>query len=116
MPPALRLLAASAVAVLILIAPAGAGAQSDDKNRAVLYDTFLVSQSSDGGYPNGASRNASLSQDGRLARAITFESDASNIIGGDTNGFTDVFVIERDRKSTRLNSSHSSPSRMPSSA
>ena len=34
----------------------------------------------------------------------------------DKDGDLDLFVGERDRKSTRLNSSHSSVSRMPSSA
>ena len=71
--------------------PAAAGAQS----RTQLYDTFLVSKAYDGGIPNGPSRNAAFSQDGRRATVLAFESDASNIVTGDTNGATDVFYQER---------------------
>ena len=43
---------------------------------------------------------------------------AGNIANLDTPGYRsrDLSTEELDRKSTRLNSSHSSPSRMPSSA
>jgi len=36
-----------------------------------------------------------ISNDRRYARVIAFESEASNIVRGDTNGFKDVFVIRR---------------------
>jgi hypothetical protein len=45
--------------------------------------------------PNGPSRNATLSHDQRIARAAAYESDASNIVDGDTNGVTDVFLNMR---------------------
>ncbi len=45
---------------------------------------------------NGASAHASLSGDGLLA---VFESDADNLVSGDTNGTRDVFV--RDRRNAR---------------
>jgi len=57
--------------------------------------TFLLSKAADGGFPNGPSRNASVSHDQRIARYIAFESDASNIVDGDTNGKTDVFLVFR---------------------
>ena len=84
--------AATVVALLLILAfPAGAmGA-----DRSPLYDTELVSRAAGGGFPNGPSRNAVISQDARRARAIAFESDASNIVAGDANGMTDVFVIDR---------------------
>src|SRR5438034_11610693 len=57
--------------------------------------TFLLSRALDGGLPDGPSRNPSVSGDGRFARAIAYESDASNLVPGDTNGLTDVFVTYR---------------------
>lgn len=57
--------------------------------------TFLLSRSADGGFPNGPSRNPAVSHDQRIARLMAFESDASNIVPGDTNGQTDVFVVNR---------------------
>jgi hypothetical protein len=57
--------------------------------------TFLLSRAYDGGLPNGVSRNAAVSHDQRIARYIAYESDATNIVPGDTNGLTDVFVAGR---------------------
>jgi Tol biopolymer transport system component len=56
--------------------------------------TFLLSKGQDG-FPNGPSRNAAVSHDQRIARYIAYESDASNIVDGDTNGTTDVFLVIR---------------------
>lgn len=56
--------------------------------------TFLLSTAG-GGFPNGPSRNAAVSHDQRIARYIAYESDASNIVSGDTNGTTDVFLVFR---------------------
>ena len=53
-------------------------------DRASLYETQLLSRAADGGFPNGPSRNGVISQDGRIARSVAFESDASNIVAGDT--------------------------------
>ena len=44
---------------------------------------------------NGPSTNAVISGDRRWARAIAFESEASNLVRGDTNGLKDVFVVRR---------------------
>jgi hypothetical protein len=57
--------------------------------------TFLLSSANGGGLPNGASRNAAVSHDQRIARYIAYESEASNIVAGDTNGQTDVFLVPR---------------------
>ena len=57
--------------------------------------TFLLSVAADGGFPDGPSRNATVSHDQRIARFMAFESDATNIVGGDTNGRTDVFLVPR---------------------
>lgn len=47
-----------------------------------------ISMGFDGAVANGSSRNAVLSENGRY---VVFESDASNLVAGDTNGATDVF-------------------------
>src|SRR5437764_3426698 len=85
----LRMLAASLLCAVVL--PAGSAFAQADSNRT----TFLLSRAFDGGLPNGVSRNASVSHDQRVARDIAYESDATNIVPGDTNGLTDVFVVHR---------------------
>jgi hypothetical protein len=54
-----------------------------------------ISLAMDGGMPNGASTHGVISQDKRFARAIAFQSDASNLVPNDVNGTTDVFAILR---------------------
>src|SRR5215212_1450968 len=56
--------------------------------------TFLLSTAA-GSFPNGPSRNATVSHDQRIARYMAYESDASNITANDTNGSTDVFLVTR---------------------
>jgi hypothetical protein len=73
-----------------LAAPSGASGFSDS-----IRTTNLLSRSMTGGIPNGPSRNAFVSADGRIARYIAYESDASDIVPGDTNNMTDVFVARR---------------------
>jgi hypothetical protein len=51
--------------------------------------TTLVSASNAGVSGNGASGLPSISANGRF---VAFNSDAQNLVSGDTNGFTDVFV------------------------
>ena len=58
--------------------------------------TERVNVSSAGAQANGGSLSADLSPDGRF---VVFPSDASNLVAGDTNGRTDIFL--RDRRSGR---------------
>ncbi len=58
-----------------------------------LHRTSLVSVDSAGVQANNESFGPSICADGRY---VTFVSDATNLVSGDTNGYTDVFV--RDRK------------------
>ena len=58
-----------------------------------LHKTYRVSVSTAGLQGNNSSDLPSISADGRY---VVFASDASNLVSGDTNGYTDVFV--RDRK------------------
>ena len=56
-------------------------------------------------------------------RAIIFEDGNQGLVKGlgkiaisPNHSISNVFLVDSDRKSTRLNSSHSGESRMPSSA
>jgi hypothetical protein len=80
--------ALAAAAVVASVASSPAGAQSV-RTTSPLVQTF------DGAPPNGPSRNPAVSGDQRVARAMGYESDASNIVPGDTNGVSDVFVVHR---------------------
>lgn len=88
MPRLASLAALAAVAVLVLAVGTSAG---QDRNTT----TTLISRATDGGTPNGASTNAVISGDLRYARLIAFESEASDVVSGDTNGHKDVFAIRR---------------------
>jgi hypothetical protein len=79
-------------AAILVLAPATAGA----KERHELQYTQLISRALDGGTPNGPSTNAVISQDRRWSRYVAFESEASNLVRNDANGFKDVFVVRRD--------------------
>lgn len=57
--------------------------------------TKLISRSASGGVPNGPSTSPVISGDRRYARIIAFESNASNLVKGDTNGRGDVFAVKR---------------------
>lgn len=61
--------------------------------------TERVSVSSNGTQSNQLSVNPSISADGRF---VAFESFASNLIGGDSNGYDDVFVRDRQTGTTEL--------------
>lgn len=62
--------------------------------------TERVSVGSTGAQGNKKSYDARISRDGRY---VAFDSDASNLVPGDTNGVTDVFVHDRAAgKTTRL--------------
>ena len=54
-----------------------------------------ASTDASGAQANGSSGNASLSADGRY---VSFESSASNLVAGDANGNTDVFVKDLDQR------------------
>src|SRR5947207_7980736 len=59
--------------------------------------TERVSVASDGTEGNKASSYPALSADGRF---VAFDSDATNLVAGDTNGTTDVFVHDRQTGTT----------------
>ena len=54
--------------------------------------TTLISADSAGMKGNGNSETPAFSNDGRF---VVFDSDADNLVDGDTNGLFDVFVYDR---------------------
>ena len=77
-------LAAISATAVIGAAPAAATAAD-----AIAPTTARISVSSSGGQGNGFSSSPSISADGRY---VAFDSDASNLVPGDTNDTMDVFV------------------------
>jgi Tol biopolymer transport system component len=63
-----------------------------------LATTSRVSLGAGGVEANGISISPRLSSDGRF---VSFESDATNLVGADTNGVVDVFVRDRSAGTTR---------------
>ncbi len=55
--------------------------------------TLMMSVNGMGLQGNKNSFNAAISSDGRF---VIFESDADNLVPGDTNGFRDIFIHDRD--------------------
>ena len=85
-----------ALACALTAAALGAAASgSSAQDRAELQSTELISRSIDGGIPNGPSTNAVISGDRRYSRLIAFESSATDLVSGDTNGHSDVFAVVR---------------------
>src|SRR5205823_3389651 len=65
----------------------------------VARTTERISVSANDQEGNKASNEPSISADGRY---VVFESYADNLVPGDTNGKSDVFVRDRVMKSTEL--------------
>jgi hypothetical protein len=56
-----------------------------------------ISVAPGGAAGNGSSSAPAVSGDNRKTRLAAFQSDATNLVGGDTNGVTDVFVWSRPK-------------------
>src|SRR3954469_2650306 len=84
-------LAAACIVALVAVS-AGGPSTTDASRRSKLQRTVQIT------HGNGPSTNAVISGDRRWARAIAFESEASNLVRGDTNGLKDVFVVRRRGK------------------
>lgn len=59
---------------------------------SLAFATTLVSAASDGTHADDNSGSPSISQDGRF---VAFASSADNLVAGDTNGVSDIFVSDR---------------------
>jgi hypothetical protein len=90
----MRVAALALIAALLAI-PAVADAKKHKHKPPPPPLMQLISKSAGGGFPNGPSHNGVFSQDRQLASLVAFDSDASNIVKGDTNGFTDIFLVHR---------------------
>ncbi|MCB0339722.1 MAG: PD40 domain-containing protein, partial [Bdellovibrionales bacterium] len=64
-----------------------------------MEETTRISVNTVGTQGNGASRNPSIDGDGNI---VVFESDASNLVGGDGNESSDIFVRDIDAGTTEL--------------
>jgi len=63
----------------------------------VAGTTKRVSVSSSGAQANGNSYDPVISANGRY---VAFESEATNLVAGDTNGLSDIFVYDRQTETT----------------
>jgi len=83
--PGVARIAAGAALALVVLAGCE-GAVNDDENFIVL--TFRTSLDTAGAQANGPSERPVITADGRF---VAFESRATNLVPGDTNGRTDIF-------------------------
>jgi hypothetical protein len=75
---------------LVVAACAGALAPSAGAaNRADLQSTVSITQG------NGPSSHPVISQDRRYSTILAFESEASDLVAGDSNGLKDIFMVRR---------------------
>jgi hypothetical protein len=77
----------------LCLAITGCG-DSDDEDQSGLYRAqmpTILSMGLGGAPGNGDSQNAQISGNGRY---VVFESDASNLVAGDTNSVRDIFVVD----------------------
>ena len=51
---------------------------------------------------NGPSTHPVVSQDRRYARAVAFQSAATDLVPGDTNGVTDIFMVRREGRADNV--------------
>jgi hypothetical protein len=84
----IRAAAALGATAVVLGIPAGASAG--------IFGTNPINISG-GGHANGESGSPTISGDNRKTRYAAFYSDASNLVGGDTNGKRDIFLWSRPR-------------------
>src|SRR3954462_8617880 len=81
-----RFLPAALALTLTAVAATPAFAGTD---RAELQETVAITQG------NGDSSHPVISQDRRYSTILAFESEASDLVPGDTNGLKDVFMVRR---------------------
>jgi Tol biopolymer transport system component len=84
---------AAAVLVLLLLLSLAQSAGGSPASGT----TERISWAAGGEQTNAESRRPSVSGDGRL---VVFESDADNLVPGDTNGVSDIFVYDRHTSAT----------------
>jgi hypothetical protein len=80
------------LAALFLVAAGVAPAAAFGVQQQVVS---IISPPPGGPSANGSSDHAALSQDNRDVKLIAYDSSASNLVSGDTNGKRDVFVLAK---------------------
>lgn len=93
-----RRLAPATLVSLLLLPAAPAAAQ-----RTFGTAPIPISVGPDGQAANGPSGGAAISGDNRRARIVAYHSEASNLVSGDRNELSDVFIWRRPRGSNGLN-------------
>jgi Fibronectin type III domain len=84
----------------LVTAPPSSGFYQVYVHDMVVGSTTMVSVGDPIGAGNGSSSNPSISGDGRF---VAWDSDATNLVAGDTNGVRDVFVRDlRSGTTTRV--------------
>ena len=91
-----RYVAFASDAINLVSASSVGGADTNGARDIFLFDgqTSVVrrlSVSQQGTQGNGASNNPAISANGRY---VAFASDANNLVIGDTNGFSDIYVVD----------------------
>ncbi|MCI4143941.1 hypothetical protein [Streptomyces sp. MMS20-AI2-20] len=87
----------SALALVAVSAAPGQAAGPPAAGATPAGETVLVSVGLGGAPADGPSERASISADGRL---VVFTSHASNLVRGDRNDCSDVFLRDLDRRTT----------------
>src|SRR5919202_877797 len=85
------------VKIGLVEAPIAFGAETLEAYSAILT-TRRVSVDTNGTQGNSNSSSPSISADGRY---VAFDSEASNLVSGDTNGTGDIFVYDTVANTTR---------------
>src|SRR4051795_5978937 len=87
-----KTLIATSIAVAALALPGAASAGG-------IFGTYPIniSVAPNGAPGDGPSSAPAVSGDNRKTRLAAFQSDATNLVGGDTNGATDIFVWFRPK-------------------
>ncbi len=75
------------------------GLRGSAEDTSDWFANGVVSRGYDGSPSNGSSADPVVSADGRF---VAFSSEASNLVPGDTNGTSDVFVFDRKTGATTL--------------
>ena len=80
----------------------------------ILFFVFII-KNENANNPSQKTNKVSVSQTFHLASHKGWSNDLQTIVWNQEKNYYDIYFLQ-DRKSTRLNSSHRSLSRMPSSA
>src|SRR4051794_2682734 len=73
-------------------------------------DPINISHTPSGKQANGDSGSPAISGDNRKTRFVAFYSDATNLVGGDSNGKRDIFLWSRPKGPKGLRLPHGSGS------